>query len=183
MTDVSPSGVHPFPSDLGDAPARVVESLASSPRGQSAHSLCVIVSGERITIPRRIYVFEPDFRFRSPKEQRFVDCLLTRHHDGFVRERALERVFGINAPWSIPYIVQLMGEYVIEILDQIDSKFDRIDSAMLGAFVLENPSFIRLTKQRVQSYWHCYYRWKFEREDYVGFRLMHRLDEVGLAAS
>jgi hypothetical protein len=46
-------------------------------------------------------------------------CLGTRHHDGFVRQecvsRLLERHHGWAIPcWAIPYIVQLLGEYVME---------------------------------------------------------------------
>ena len=57
----------------------------------------------------------------------------------------------LNQPWSMPFLVQLVGEYVIEILDQIETAFDRIDPMVVAPFVRENPSFMHLTRARVVS--------------------------------
>lgn len=125
-------------------------------------------------MPARIYVDEAEFRRRYPDAQAVADSLLTRHHDGFVRARALARLLAANRAWAPPFIVQLIGEYVIEILDQIDEAFERIDPVALGGFVRGNRAFLSLTRQRVASYWDCYYR-RIPRDDYVGFRLTRRL--------
>lgn len=45
----------------------------------------------------------------------------------------------------------------------------------MGAFVRANPDFIRLTRARVISYWNCYFR-HIPRQDYVGLRLMDRIE-------
>jgi hypothetical protein len=40
---------------------------------------------------------------------------LTRSYEGHVRQRALQHLLRDVQPWMVPFIVQLCGEYVIEI--------------------------------------------------------------------
>jgi hypothetical protein len=145
-----------------------------------ADAFSLMIQGKTVVAPSRIYVGEVELREMNLHRQAAVDCLLTRHHDGFVRSRALDRVLPINAPWTMPFIVCLIGEYVIEILDQIDAAFERIDPVALGDFVRDNPAFLSLTRQRVASYWDCYYR-RVRRDNYVGFRLIRRLEALAAA--
>jgi hypothetical protein len=130
-----------------------------------------------IAIPSRIYTHETVVALRCIGRPAIRDCLLTRHHNGFVRARSLERLLAAGNTWTIPFIIQLVGEYVIEILDQIDDAFDAIDPRALGDFIRENPNFLALIKQRVASYWDCYYR-AVRPNDYVGFRLIRRLERL-----
>ena len=77
----------------------------------------------------------------------------------------------------MPYVMQLIGEYIYNILDEIDREFDLIDADVLKQFVDENPRFMAQTKQRVISYWDCYYR-QVPRRDYVGSKLIERIEQV-----
>lgn len=108
---------------------------------------------------------------------------MTRHGNGFIRQRYLEKIIRSGNAWIPPFVLRLTGGYVIEILDVIDSNLIHLDRALYGHFVWWNPEFIALTEKRVMSYWNEYHRPlrntvltsdhpKFEREDYVGFRLM-----------
>jgi hypothetical protein len=79
----------------------------------------VLLSGEVVAIPYRIYAAEPSpdrQEAQLPIQRAVIDCLYTRHHDGWVRQRRLERVIGLVEPWVTPFVVQLIGEYVEEIL-------------------------------------------------------------------
>lgn len=136
-----------------------------------------VVGGESVSIPYRIY-HNPgkiDRACLSSLQNEILDCLLTRHHCGYVREEYLRKIIGCNQPWVPPFIVQLMGEYVVEILEVIRSCFEKLDVDRYQCFLKRNPQFYAVTKQRVASYWNCYYRTS-RKEDYVGFELLKLFD-------
>ncbi|MBQ5949244.1 hypothetical protein [Massilia sp. ST3] len=73
---------------------------------------------------------------------------------------------------SLPYILQLAGEYVVEIVDDIARAIASRDAAPLAAFVRENPDYMATLERRIMSYWSCHHRHAYpERPDYPGFRL------------
>ena len=96
----------------------------------------------------------------------------------------LGRIISRKESWIPPFVIQLVGEYVVEILEAIHNNLSSLDSTVYAAFLNDNISFWETTKQRVVSYWDCYYRrtWK-HREDYVGFRIIEHLDSVPLRTS
>jgi hypothetical protein len=106
-------------------------------------------------------------------------CLFSRHHSGFVRERMLREILqGDPPPWIYPFAIQLLGEYVIEILEVLWTRRDLLCSEQCVMFLNDNPQFVALTKKRIVSYWHCYFRSPSPRlVDHVGFRIA---DELGL---
>ena len=69
-----------------------------------------------------------------------------------------------------------MGEYLIEILDDVAAAFGESVPDPIIAFLRENPAYWFLTKQRVSSYWDVYYRRSIEKDDYVGFKLTRQID-------
>ncbi|MCP2088206.1 hypothetical protein [Paraburkholderia aspalathi] len=146
--------------------------------------LPVVVRGESLNIPYRIYD-DPDETLlaRLNETQAVVyACLLTRHHDGHVRQRQIERLVASSEPWVAPFVMQLCGEYVIEILDAVEEHLSSMDQRTYGAFFRENSLFFQRTRDRMISYWDCYYRWLYKREvDYVGFRLFDRFCEWSAA--
>ena len=75
----------------------------------------VRVDGEELVIPYRIYHLDHEDVFADLTETQSIlySCLLTRHHDGHVRQRHLERILSVHEPWIAPFVVQLTGEYVI----------------------------------------------------------------------
>jgi hypothetical protein len=78
--------------------------------------------------------------------------------------------------WVPPFVVQLIGEYVVEIHGVIESNVAYLRQPSYVRFVAENPTFIALTRQRVISYWDCYFRQEtLNLQDHVGFRLLEAL--------
>lgn len=78
----------------------------------------------------------------------------------------------------MPFVVHLCGEYVIEILAEIEASLPSMDQCVYGAFFRENPDFLKRTHDRMISYWDCYYRWLYKRKlDYVGFRVFEQFRE------
>jgi len=164
-----------FPSYMTAESAALADLLTSEGAAFSTHSFSVLVGGETVTIPERLYV-------EREALEGFDDlgrCLLTRHHNGFVRQRALQQVLSLDEPWTAPFIVRLVGEYVIEIIEQIDEAFALTFDKHMVTFVAANPDFIRLTRARVTSYWNCYFR-NTPHRDHVGFRAIDRIEASGL---
>ncbi|MFG2626846.1 hypothetical protein [Streptomyces sp. NPDC048473] len=96
-----------------------------------------------------------------------VHCLYSRHSDGLVRQRHLEQILESSEPWVVPFVVQLAGEYVLEILEAIGQGLPGLavpgsdQRRLYGEFIARNPAFFVRTERRVVSYWSCYYRWKY----------------------
>lgn len=119
----------------------------------------VRLAGEDLLIPERLYC-EPGTLMAATEvegvEGLIALCLGTRHHDGFVRERCLRRLLAAREDWIVPFVVRLVGEYVVEIVALIEAALPELDTAAYGAFLRENPRFLALTEQRVLSYWFVY---------------------------
>ena len=114
-----------------------------------------------LTIPSRIYTDESQLNHLgklTPKQREMVYCLYSRHHDGYVRERCLKEFITSDSYFTAPYILQLLGEYVIEIIEVIYNNRSNINHNNLVTYILENPVHYEKTKQRVYSYWAVYYR-------------------------
>ncbi|MGE7774878.1 hypothetical protein ACQKLP_09150 [Chitinophaga sp. NPDC101104] len=122
------------------------------------------LDGEQVQIPARIYCREPDFDAEMPQftetQLRIYHCTFLRNHDGFVRQRALAALDKDLDYWMIPFVLQLLGEYVIEIIQDLDAYITGGNMTTFARFVKENPAYWRLTEDRIGSYW-VYYRDRF----------------------
>ncbi|MFD0743142.1 hypothetical protein ACFQ1L_16165 [Phytohabitans flavus] len=113
-------------------------------------------------------------------------CLYTRHHDGYVRQRHLEAIVGKAKTWVAPFVVQLLGEYVVQIILAIRHGLADVDVSgtairrAYGRFAAANPAFVGLTYQRAASYWNCYYRSLFvDRRSYPSFSILDSISAAG----
>ncbi len=107
--------------------------------------------------------------------RRFVRALETRSNDGFERQRAARDLLVTMEPWGAPFILSLVGEYVIEILEDIASAITPENEQILGTFITQNEAYWNTIRRRVASYWNVYYR-SYPRTKYVGFELVKRLE-------
>ena len=124
-----------------------VETKHSTHRGET-----VVIGEENFEIPDRIY-YNPPYSLTNSKftrkEQEICNCIFSRHNDGYIRQKAIQNIIGSDNYWTIPYIVRIIGEYVIEILNDIDSDFELINKSNLTSFVRQNPKFYNQTRSRV----------------------------------
>jgi hypothetical protein len=76
-------------------------------------------------------------------------------------------------------VVQLTGEYVIEILETVEAHLLGLDPVLCGRFIRDNPAYFQKTEARMISYWDCYYRRLYRYlSDYVGFRVFAKFREL-----
>ncbi|WP_299674354.1 hypothetical protein [uncultured Dokdonia sp.] len=169
-----------FPKALGNE----IENLLSLIKVDSKHNAHwgyeFNIENNPIEMPSRIYWEE--HRLMKPKtlsqtSKTILACILTRHHNGYIREKYLIQIIDSNEYWTVPFLVQLLGEYVIEILDLVWYNFDTVNSNHLVEFILENQLYWYKTKQRITSYWDCYHK-NIEKRDYVGFKLITKIEEL-----
>ena len=161
-----------FPSALRDQVDVVAGIMPEPERVIGARAQRVSVQGEDVEIPDRIYSPELSsdvVRSLSEIQRLIAACVYSRHHDGYVRQSSCAAIVASAEPWVVPYIVQLLGEYVVEISTLILERLTAQSSFSAPAyrqFVDANSAFIELTQQRAISYWDCYYRRDFARDDY-----------------
>lgn len=147
--------------------ALAVADLVPDARLEPAGPFTILLEGEPVVIPYRVYHDEPTpgaWQTLTSVQQTMLSCWYTRHHDGFVRQRHLRQIIGAPLPWVAPFVVAPVGEYVLEIIELVRQELVELDEpgtaqhVVYGRFVAENPAFLTLTAQRVASYWDCYFR-------------------------
>lgn len=147
----------------------------------------VEVEGETVSIPARLH-FASDRPLLTETDGawQYVRALQTRSNDGFQRQAAARDLLSGLKPWAAPFVVALIGEYIVEILDDIYAEMTPHVEKTLGTFLIRNEEYWATIKRRVTSYWNAYYRsdWgndcrrAYRREEYVGFAVTERLDMV-----
>ena len=131
---------------------------------------------EKVEIPYRMYYKEiSDTVLKTFNETQFkiLCCLYTRHNDGYIRQKYLEKLFDMNIDeWELPFIVKLCDEYILEILELIYNKLANRTNDDIKQFCLNNENIIYRGYERMMSYWNAYYRHKgYLFRSYVGRKI------------
>lgn len=172
-----------FPIRLGSAVQEAVASVVTGEMHPPRHAFMVNMGREELRIPYRVY-YSPDVLRRELGDSQGVTklilaCLGTRHYDGYVRQDCLRELLQSDEAWLTPFILQLAGEYVVEIADDVAMCIAQRDTATLAAFASENPVYLATLARRVTSYWSCYYRQAYpERNNYPGAKVLAVLRHV-----
>lgn len=170
--------IEAFPSFLKDNVSSLISKVELKGEHPISDSFEVILDNEKLAVPYRIYFEEPKEQSLNKTELLIVNCLFTRHHNGFIRQKRLEQILLSDEYWMTPFIVQLLGEYVREIILTIEDNLTENLLKNLRRFIRENPKFFETTKSRMISYWNCYYRTEFpNKENYVGFKIPAKISQ------
>lgn len=140
----------------------------------------ILLDGERLSIPKRIYFDEPDaFDRLNELQKTILNCIYSRHHNGYIRQKRLNSLPAKNHYFIVPYVFELLGEYIIEIINDIDSYIDKTNIHLFRKFISENEDYSALIKNKMTSYWNEYYRFGDNRnfKEYVGTRIFDRLEK------
>jgi len=141
--------------------------------------LTVQLDNEQLVIPYRLYFNEPDIEKENKLtdiQKTILNCIYLRHHDGYLRQRRLEKLIAKNEHWVIPFTLQLLGEYVFEILHVLDKHINVKTIDNYERFTIENPKYWQQTESRMISYWNEYYRRQFPKlKVYLGRQIVDRI--------
>lgn len=141
--------------------------------------LTVQLDNEQLVIPYRLYFNEPNIEKEnklSDIQKTILNCIYLRHHDGYLRQRRIENLIDKDENWVIPFTLQLLGEYVFEILQVLDKHINVKTIDSYERFALENPKYWQQTESRMISYWNEYYRRQFPKlKDYLGRQIVDRI--------
>jgi len=142
----------------------------------------VQINAETLEIPERIYHNKHNLEVAvtlTSGQKEILYCLYSRHHNSFVRKECLQKIILSPNIWVAPYVIQSVGEYMLDILYIIQQNLEHLNRETYSAFLLENPGFYQRTKQHVTEYWERYYHRQFpDPEKYVGNKILRFMDEI-----
>lgn len=142
------------------------------------------VDGETLVIPYRQYDHPLNPSGLDRQSQLMWLAWFTRSHDGRTRQTAVRGLFEQPEAWVGPFIVQLLGEYVVEIATDIAAFVDTTvvsDPAwteVFRTFWADNPGFVELSRARATSYWNEYYKRQFTHANFPSVRALRTLGQL-----
>ena len=165
-----------FPAALAVTVAQLLPVLGSS---RVHPPFTVYQNGEALLIPTRTYYDREQLlacTHLAGDAGVIALCLGTRHHDGHLREACLRQLLLQERVWTVPFVVHLCGEYVLEIVERIDAVLPAWNAQALAPYLRENCGYLATLERRAVSYWNCYYRWQYPVwKAYPGSRAMAAL--------
>ena len=172
-----------FPSRLRSAVRDAAASVTIGEWHPPSHTFTVNVEGEALRIPYRVY-YDPSLLRRQIRDLQaaarlILLCLGTRHYDGYLRQECLRELVKNEASWLTPYVLQLAGEYVVAITEDVANAIGEHNSPTLLVFASENSAYLATLGRRITSYWSCYHRHAYpERSSYPGAKVLAALNAV-----
>jgi len=155
------SEIYAFPIAMAESVKGAVPLLARDQMHSPTDTvISVRVAEELLNIPYRVYYDKQRLLKTTniPGEDGLISlCLGTRHYDGFIREQCLRRLLTVDEKWIAPFVIQLLGEYVIEVIQPIQERFDEGVEAKYIEFFKQNSIHCQYLEQRAISYWNEYY--------------------------
>jgi hypothetical protein len=147
----------------------------------------IFINNESIYIPGRIYTDENlkiDEITLSEKQKTILNCLYLTHNDGYLRQQKLELLKDNFEDFVIPYKMKILGEYVIEIIADLEKNITEKSIGNYLKFIRGNPKYWNLTKSRIISYWGEYYKREYKLKNYIGYKLIKKIEnELKLKAN
>lgn len=136
------------------------------------------VGGQIIAVPRRLHFVEAPSDIETICDLNLASrCLLTRATDGHLRQLAVRSILPFSDAWVAPYVVVLLGEYVIEIVEEVRDALTTLDRSTYANFVRENRMAVQKLKARATSYWDAYHRLRFPlQREYPGLQALRELE-------
>ena len=197
LTEYRQRILHLFPIQLKEDVERVIdvmpleeeiyiESFGSKYKIENAihsESIVIILQNEEITLTGRIFFNEPNVQIESQlteTQKQILNCIYCRHFDGYIREKRLRNLILIDHFWVLPFKLQLLGEFVIEILDELNKHITEENASHFKRLILENKKYWLQTKSRMVSWWDADYRFPNHKKlnDYIGTKIMKRINRA-----
>lgn len=131
---------------------------------------------DTIIFPYRVYFIEPvnEIVAKLDDSKRLIlHCIYSRSCNGYIREKHIKALLSIDFPdWSVPYILKVCDEYVIEILQLVYENLKEKNTEVIKQFCANNWKSFCKSYNRMISYWNEFYRHDCYRfENYIGRKL------------
>lgn len=141
-------------------------------------SEAIDVTGQMIAIPRRLHFVGlsagADMLSSLNPASR---CLITRATDGHLRQQATRSIIDHQSVWVAPFVLMLLGEYVIEIVEDVRDALPVLDRSVYANLVRENRQVVQRLRARATSYWDAYHRQQYpQKRDYPGIQALHEME-------
>ena len=170
-----------FPVDLKENLNRVIKILPHSTFSNVPFVTCgrtfeYVIGNNVVAIPYRIYLLDisdEEYEKLNQIQKQILCCIYTRSCDGKIREKYLRKLLDMPfEQWSVPYVIKLCDEYVIELLEIIYDKLKERDNRDFQEFCMKNKSSVNKSYSRMISYWNVYYRrQEYNFEKYIGRKI------------
>ena len=167
-----------FPSVLRENLNKVIEVMPNNTfnnvsASTSDNIIAYIFDDNAIEFPYRMYfldISDAEYEKLNQTQKQIMCCIYTRSCNGYIREKYLRKLLDMPfEQWTIPFIVKLCDEYVLEILEIIYNKLKGRDNTDIQDFCLKNKGTISKSYSRMISYWNEYYRnYEFDFKKYIG---------------
>lgn len=170
-----------FPAHLKEDVSKVLSIIPNSKYSVLNKIEKLLVNDDYIEIFSRVYFDEPGeskVNSLSENQKLILNCIYTRHDDGFIRQKHLKQLAFSNDDFVIPYKVMLLGEYVIEIIGTLYEQLTDECINESAKFALKNEEFWICSQSRVASYWNEYYRRKYpDYSKYIGKKILSKIEK------
>lgn len=129
-----------------------------------------------IKIPYRIYYIDNSNSFinqLNSKQKMILHCIYSRSCDGFIRQKHLKSLLLMQyEDWTIPYIIKICDEYIVEILEMTYLILREQDTEPIKKYCSQNIVSFCKSYNRMVSYWNEFYRHEHrDFKQYVGRKL------------
>jgi len=141
-------------------------------------SIILKLNNDIIKIPYRIYFNEPQkTRNLSDIQNDILYCIYSRHYNGFIRQKNIEKIKDNKNYWITPFFIQLFGEYIYEIME-IFNEYLNMNMDNCIKFINENSEYWRKIENRMISYWNEFYRDKYPKyKKYLGKEIIAKINK------
>ena len=167
-----------FPLNLKEDVQIVLDKLIIKDGDIHEQTYNAEVDNMLLTIPERIYFSESTSENLTTTQKHILDCIFTRHHNGFIRQKHLRNLLFCTDYWITPFCFRLLGEYVKDILSDVNVHIENNTESYIR-FIAENNVFYNRTKSQMISYWDCYYRKEYSNfKLYIGFQIFSDMEKA-----
>jgi hypothetical protein len=136
---------------------------------------------EFIYIPNRIYINEVEDNIIEKLgeiQKIIIYCLYTRHYNGYVRQKYIEKLLDKYEYFIIPYIVKMIGENVSEIMEIIEEYIDANNDNIVH-FIANNLYYWYGIRGKISSNWNIYQKEKYPNfNKYIGRKLEKKINKL-----
>ena len=163
-----------FPSYLHKEATKIADFLQQNDpknfRTIGAEAVCL--NGEFLELPQRVYFGEYNTQSLTLVQEQMLNCLYLCHCNGHLREHYLRELLIVKEDFTLPFIAKLFGDYVIEILEILQSELPNDIRDKLRDFFRGNSLYQKRIESRIASYWDLFYRNVYpDFKKYVGYQL------------